>query len=178
MRLLQKQLILIGILLGGLTSCQEEPIKLDYCQMIAEDQSFVNPDKSDMDQFNADRAKRRVLIINNFELLMRKTKQTGLPYVSIGGDSSQTCKHRAVTMTMLHAAQSIPEKFFGKKYAAIFQQEVEKGNLEPELLKISSLLTANTINLCEQLKPEIKAALKLWGLDPAIFANATFVECE
>ena len=54
-------------------SCQDEPIKLDYCEMIKLDQSYVNTDKSNSSKFKSDKEKRSKLIKKNFELLIKKT---------------------------------------------------------------------------------------------------------
>lgn len=171
------QLFFVFLLLLQL-SCSEEKIVLDYCTMIAEDQLHVNQDKSDMDRFNADRKKRHKIFEKNFDLLMQKTRQDGFPFVSLQTYAADSCKYWAVTMTMLHTAQSDPAKFFSKKYARIFQAELNKGNIEKSLLEKSCTLTANTIALCEDLKPDIRRSVEMWGVDFAVFEVADFVKCD
>ena len=83
MKLKGVKLLSIGLFLFGLVACKEEPIILDYCKMISEDQSYVNTDKSDMVKFNADKKERHKIFKKNFELIIRKTKQAGFPYVSL-----------------------------------------------------------------------------------------------
>ena len=114
MKLKKMKISIIGFFLLGLIACKEDPIKLDYCKMISEDQSYVNTDKSDMVKFKADKAERHKIFVNNFELIMRKTKQEGFPYVSLNNYQKDSCKYSAVTMTMIHTAQSNPNVFFSK----------------------------------------------------------------
>ena len=165
-----------GIAFLGLLSCNEQTIDLDYCKMIAEDQSFVNTDKSDMETFNADKASRKKLIEKNFDLLVQKTRQSGFPMIQ--DESMESCKSRAVTMTMLHGAQTLPELFFSEPYVALFKAEMDKGNLERKILLIASTLTARTVELCDGQQPEIEAALALWELDVSLFAEAKFMHCD
>lgn len=169
---------IIGILTILIMSCKNEPIKLDYCKMIAEDQTFVNTDKSDMEQFDSDKLKRREIFKKNFNLIMEKTRQDGFPFVSIENYQNDSCKYWAVSMTMIHTAQSNPELFFSKKYANIFKSELDKGNIERRLLEQSSIITSKTIELCEELQSEIKYATNLWGIDYSIFNDAKFIKCK
>ncbi|MEO1714936.1 MAG: hypothetical protein AAFU60_16515, partial [Bacteroidota bacterium] len=59
----------------GLASlaCTSNRTDVDYCQMIEADQSFVNNDRSDMELFEADWAKRKAIIHANFDLLLEVT---------------------------------------------------------------------------------------------------------
>ncbi len=172
------KLLIIGFYLTGFIACKEEPINLDYCKMISEDQSHVNTDKSDMVKFNADKAERQNKFKKNFELIMQKTEQEGFPFVSLNNYPQDSCKYWAVSMTLIHTAQSRPNLFFSKKYADIFKSEVDKGNIERRLLEQSSIITAKTMELCDHLKPEIKYALKLWGIKSDIFDEANFIKCN
>jgi hypothetical protein len=162
----------------GFIACGQEALILDYCKMISEDQSYVNTDKSDMVNFKADKAKRHEIFKKNFDLLMMKTKQAGFPYVSLNNYQQDSCKYWAVSMTMIHTAQSNPSLFFNKKYAKLFKREMDKGNIEKKLLRQASTITAKTIDLCETIKPNIKYATELWGIDYSIFEEANFIKCE
>ncbi|MEM6316139.1 MAG: hypothetical protein AAF960_00630 [Bacteroidota bacterium] len=170
--------ITIGLLLFLSLSCKEVQVELDYSKMIAEDQLYVNTDKSDIKKYNADKLKRKAIFKRNFELIIDKTKQSGFPYVSLENHQLDSCKYWAVSMTMIHTAQSNPELFFSDKYSKIFKAELEKGNLERTLLEQSSIITAKTIDLCEDLKPQMKSAAKLWGVDYSVFEEANFVSCK
>jgi hypothetical protein len=168
----------LGFFLIGLVACKENPIQLDYCKMISEDQSFVNTDKSDMKSFQADKAERHKIFKKNFDLIMQKTKQEGFPYVSLDNYPKDSCKYWAVSMTMIHTAQSNPGVFFSKQYADLFKREMDKGNIEKKLLEQSSMITAKTIDLCDELKPTIEYATKKWGIDSDIFKEANFIQCK
>jgi len=170
--------IAIFFFLMGLFGCKYEPVVLDYCKMISDDQTFVNTDKSDMVKFNADRKKRHKIFKKNFDLIMKKTKQDGFPYVSLNNYSQDSCKYWAVSMTMIHTAQSNPKLFFSKDYVDLFKTEMNKGNIEKKLLIQSSQITAKTIDLCNNLKPKIKYALDKWELDSMLFDEANFIECK
>jgi hypothetical protein len=174
-----KYLVLsIALILCGFLSCNNEPISLNYCKMIEEDQSFVNTDKTDMNQFNLDKIERHKLFKKNFELLMMKTKQDGFPKVSLNNFKQDSCKYFAITMTMIHTAQSNPNVFFSEKYANLFKREMDKGNIEKKLLTQSATITAKTIDLCKDIKPDIKFAVELWGIDFSIFNEANFIDCN
>ena len=162
----------------GLLSCKSSPIVIDYCEMIKSDQSFVNTDKSDMDQFNADRQARHKIFNSNFDAIMQLTSQEGFPYVSLSTYPADSCKYWAVTMTMIHTAQADPEVFFSKKVAKIFETEMKKGNLEKGLLEKSCIISSRTSEFCEHLRTDIQYATKLWGLKPDIFDESKFVECS
>lgn len=168
----------LAIALATLMACHKKPLTLDYCQMIAADKTHVNMDKSDMVKFEADQAERAKIFKRNFDWIMQKTEREGFPGVSMKNRQADSCQYWAVTMTMLHTAQSNPELFFSKRYAKLFKSEMDKGNLEKVLLFQSSTLTAKTIDLCEELKPDIEYALKIWGLEPQIFDKATFITCR
>ncbi len=166
------------VVLLEMVACDNKTLPLDYCRMIAADQSFVNTNKGNRQAFESDREKRALLIKNNFDLLMEKTRRDGFPSVSASSQRIDSCKYWAVTMTMIHAAQSAPEVFFSKKYASIFNEELQKGNMERSLLQKASMITAKTIELCDDIKPTIEAATQLWEVDFSIFNEATFVNCE
>lgn len=172
------KMVMVAIYLSGLIACSEGPIPLDYCKMISEDQLHVNNDKSDSLKYQADRAERYETFEKNFELIMQKTRQDGFPYVSLNNYTEDSCKYWAVSMTMIHTAQSNPGKFFSKKYADLFKNEMEKGNLERELLERSSIITAKTMDLCDELKPDIEYAVKTWGIRSNIFDEANFINCR
>ena len=146
--------------------------------MIKLDQSYVNTDKSNLSKFKSDKEKRSKLIKKNFELLIKKTKQTGFPNVFLGQPNKDSCMNGAVTMTMIHTAQTSPDKFYGNTIAELFKIELVNGNLDKELLKRSSIVTAMTIELCDNLKPRIEKTLELWDLDKDIFKQAEFINCE
>jgi hypothetical protein len=158
-------------------ACKKESVELDFCKMISEDQLYVNNDKSNMEKYNMDKIERHRLFKKNFNLIMLKTKQEGFPSISLSNAQADSCKFWAVSMTMIHTAQSEPNVFFSKKYVDVFKEEMDKGNLEKELLRRSSITTAMTIDLCEALKPNIKYATKTWDIDPKIFTEAKFITC-
>jgi hypothetical protein len=160
--LLRIKISVIGLFLTGMISCNEKPIKLDYCDMISEDQTYVNNDKSDIIKYNADKSKRHEIFKKNFDLIMQKTKVDGFPKTSFNSyQRKDSCKFLAVEMTMIHIAQSNPQMFYSKKYVDIFKSELDKGNIEKRLLKQSSNVTAKTIDLCEEFRPNIEYALKI-----------------
>lgn len=172
------RILIIGFFVVGIIACKEDKITLDYCKMISEDQSYVNNDKSDMTRFNTDKAERRKIFKKNFDLIIQKTKQAGFPYVSLSNYQNDSCKYWAVSMTMVHTAQTSPDVFFSKKHADLFKSEMDKGNIEKELLERSSIITAKTIDLCDELKPKIEYALNEWQLDSDIFNKAKFITCD
>ncbi len=178
MKLNGVKILSIGFFLFGLIACHEEPINIDYCKMISEDQTYVNTDKSDMVKFKADKEVRHKIFEKNFELIMEKTKQDGFPFVSLNNYPKDSCKYWAVSMTMIHTAQSNPNLFFSKKYANLFKREMDKGNIEKKLLEEPSIITAKTIDLCVELRPDIEYAVKLWGIKLDIFDEANFIECR
>ena len=159
-------------------SCNEKQIEIDYCKMLERDQSFVNNDKSNIEEFNSDKAKRAVLINQNFELLIKKTKQSGFPNIQNNQTLKDSCLERAVTITMIHKSQIDPDQFYGKSMVKLFKNELEKGNLDNEILKKSCLITAMTTDLCENLRPRMKSALALWKLDKELLGKAKFISCD
>lgn len=177
MKLIIKTTI-IGFVLVSLMACKEKTIALDYCKMIAEDQSYVNTNPSDSINFKADKAKRGKIFEKNFALVINKTKQEGFPYINLKNPQEDSCKYWAVSMTMIHMAQSKPAVFFSKKYVNLFKHELDKGNIEKKLLQRASLITARTIDLCEELKPQIEYASKQWAMDIDLFKQANFINCE
>ncbi len=109
---------------------------------------------------------------------MDKTRQDGFPFVSIENYQRDSCKYWAVSMTMIHTAQSNPEVFFSKKYTEIFKSELDKGNIERKLLEQSCIITAKTNELCEELQSNIKYATDLWEIEYSIFDEAKFIKCK
>ena len=170
--------IIYLIFFSSLISCNEKSIDLDYCKMLSDDQSNVNWDKSNMMKFDDDKIKRNKKIINNFKLLIDESKINGFPRVNLDFSSPDSCKNRAVTMTMIHIAQINPNLFFGDKYSKLFKTEIDKGNLDKELLRRSSIVCFRTEEICEFLKPKIEIALNLWDIHSSILKHAKFVKCE
>ena len=178
LRVMGIRILIIGFFISGIISCKEDAIILDYCKMFSEDQSHVNTDKSDMVEFNADKAERHKIFKKNFDLIIQKTEQEGFPFVSLNNYPKDSCKYFAVSATMIHTAQSNPDVFFSKKYADLFKREMDRGNIEKKLLEQSSLFTAKTIDLCNELKPKIEYAINKWGIDSEIFKEAKFINCN
>lgn len=166
--------LFILILLG----CSSDPAPLDYCLMIEADQSFVNNDRSNLAQFEADRAKREALIEANFDGLLEVVNRSGFPILTDKDKEENTCRYRAITMTMIHTAQLFPERFFGPFCTAIFTTEMKEDRLDQALLERASIITARTMDICTDWKPQIQQALFQWGLDLALLEEMSFVECE
>ena len=55
---------------------------------------------------------------------------------------------------------------------------MDRGNIEQKLLEKSSIITAKTIDLCNELKPKIEYATRKWGIDSSIFDEANFIKCR
>lgn len=172
------RICIILICLISLSYCKVDPIKLDYCTMMSEDQSFINYDMSNMVKFNEDKIKREQLFKKNFDLLMLKTKQDGFPNVTVNDFMLDSCKYWAVSMTMIHTAQTNPELFFSNRTANLFKREMDKGNLRKAILEESCVFVASTNDLCNQLSDDIRVACDLWEVDHSIFENTVFVKCK
>ena len=177
MKLVDVKFVFIFIVFSGLQSCNEKVAVLDYCKILTDDQLDVNWDKSDMAKFEADKIKRSNRITNNFELLIRETKENGFPVVSLNFADDENCKSRAVTMTMIHIAQINPKLFFSGYYSKLFKLEIDKGNLDKELLKRSCIIAFKTEEICENLKSNIEDAINLWKLELSIMRDTKFVKC-
>jgi len=154
--------------------------------MITEDQQYVNYDKSDIN-YMEDKKKRHEIFENNFNRLLQVTKQDGFPKVSLKTYKQDSCKYEAVTMTIIHIAQSKPEVFFSKKIAHLFNQELRKGNIEKKLLQKSTVVMAKTMEICISQKKKMEYAINLWQIAQDTFQgevvsdvveNATFINCK
>lgn len=89
-----------------------------------------------------------------------------------------SCQNRAITMTMIHIAQSEPDQFYGSEVASLFKAELTNGNLDKDILIRSSIVAAKTMEFCNDSRLTINRALELWGLDNNIFEEAKFIDCN
>lgn len=146
-------------------ACGKKIVDLPYCEMHEHDQSYVNTDKSDLQKYENDRSNRLKLIENNFELLINYSKRNGFPFVEPNLSVLDSCKYWAVTMTMLHTAQTRPEHFFSKKMSIFFKKEIDKGFLPKDLLEKCLILTTKTTTLSKDEQLDLASAAKLWSID-------------
>ena len=130
-----------------------------------------------MERFEADRAKRKALIEANFNALLEVIDREGFPTLTYKDKAENTCRYRALTMTMIHAAQLFPERFFGPSCVTFFATEMKAGRLEQDLLEQACIIALQTMNLCQELEPFMQQALIRWELDPALMSGASFVPC-
>lgn len=168
------QLLFVFSFLFG---CKENVKDLDYCFIHETDQSFVNTDKSDMVKFQEDKLKRAALIKQNFKDLIHYAEASGFPFVTTNMAMLDSCKYRAVTMTMIHAAQIQPEVFFSQKNIKLFKKELAKGNIRPELLKASIIALVKVYDICSTLKSRIEYALNEWEFKNSLIKDAKFINC-
>jgi len=162
-------------------SCKGDDLILDYCEMLDEDQSHVNHDRSDMVKYISDQNLRLSVFKKNFEMIMQKVDESGFPNssnITTQDESTNGCIDDAVKMIMIHTAQSNPELFFSSKNAKIFKREMDKGNLSRKTIILATNLAVNTIDMCDYLKPRMDYAMKLWGLTGAIYTDNNFIKCN
>lgn len=140
----------------------KKSIKLDYCKMLEEDQSHVNNDKSNMEQYRKDSNLRDAIFYKNFQSIIELTLEEGFPDVNMTKDS---CLNSAVYMTMIHTAQSNPKLFFSNEIVALFKEELKNESLDKQLLNTSTLMGYLSNETEEEIKLMIDVAIKTWNID-------------
>jgi len=153
--------------------CQfSSKISIDYCQMLANDQSYINRDFSDKDKWQSDRKKRSAIFKHNFELLMDKAKLDGLPKTGTFEDFPDSCRFNAISLTFIHIAQSQPELLFEKNIILLLEKEIKSGNLHIDIINSAfRMINSNRIFL-KRLGKEVQLAIQKWEAESLIDWNA------
>lgn len=171
--------VVAGILLIGMVSCESnQPIELDYCAMLTKDQSFVNHGETDSLKRASNYFNRKALFLENFEQLLERTKREGFPQVHFEELPKDSCKNWAITMTLIHMAQAQPDQFFKDEIISLFQNEIKKGNLQPEDLAPAFRVSFTTNEFCEALKAPIQRAVLNWELGSHLDKEPRFKKCD
>lgn len=159
----KKKLILVLLIGFTLMNCGfKKPIKLDYCKMLEEDQSYVNTDKSNMEKHRADANLRDAIFYKNFKSIIELTIEEEFPDVDTKKDS---CLNMAVFLTMVHTAQSNPTLFFSDEIIALFKEEMKNGSLDKEMLINWIVMGYLSNETDEKIKLNIDAAIKKLDID-------------
>ncbi len=171
--------IMLAILLLGIFSCSpNKPLAMDYCEMLQRDQSFVDREETDPAKRERNHLKRQQLFIENYEQIIQCTKREGFPKVRFAHLPQDSCKYWAVTMTLIHTAQTKPEIFFGDESISLFNQQIKKGNLEPEVLAPAFRVSFTTNEFCDDLEESIRKAIKIWGMESYLNKEPKFKKCD
>lgn len=169
-------LLLLNLVVMCMSGCGTKTASpLDYCTMLKKDQDNINLDKSDPN-YEDDRTNRINDIKKNFEELISYSRINGFPYVEINMAGSDSCKFWAITMTMIHAAQTQSEYFFSPKMAVYFQKEIDNGHLNYELIE-QCIEAAQISKICRTQRKSIHNAMTIWGMDTTTLNEFNFIEC-
>lgn len=170
-------LVLAFILVVISFACRRNHLdNIDFCEILSRDQSFVNVDKSNFEKFMEDREIRMGIINENLDLLLAVTRKNGFPNSSIVQDS---CVDKAAELTIIHAAQINQEKLFKKATVRLFEREIEKGNLNKQILERALIIMERTSEVCVSQKKDIVSAVESWGINAQFFrggAQSDFVK--
>lgn len=164
--------ILILILIG----CNNE---LDYCQMLADDQSYVSKSTDSKEQRSANREKRHQLIKANFKQLIAHAESEGFPKIgSLNTSGLDSCRNWAVTMTLFHIGQIDPQLFFEDHTIDILSKEIKSGNLSNKSLVPPLREGFDNHRFCLNNKNSIREAVESWDLKLDDLPEMQFVECD
>jgi hypothetical protein len=171
--------IIIGIFTLIALSCEHnKPIEIDYCEMLARDQYYVNRDETDQAIREENSKKRRQIFEENYEQIIKLTKQEGFPKINFENLPQDSCKYWAVTITLIHIAQSRPEIFFSQETVALFKEEMEKGNLDSKNLAPAFRVSFMTNEFCEELQKPIQDAIESWKMESHLNRKPKFRKCS
>jgi hypothetical protein len=143
--------------------------------MLSNDQAHVNYDKSDVN-YLSDKAMRHEIFRNNFFEIMAYTSKEGFPQIGESNPAPDSCMKRAITITFIHIAQSDITIFFDKKTKGVFQKEIKKGNLPPNLIAKSIAIMLRTNELCMQTKVDLLQFVKDLAIDSEVVQGETLSE--
>lgn len=147
----------------------------NYCQMLSNDQSHVNYDKSDVN-YLSDKAKRHEVFRDNFFEIMAYASKEGFPKIDVKQPATDSCMRSAITITFIHIAQSDITIFFDKKIKRLLQQEIKKGNLPSNLIAKSIAIMLRTNELCRQTKADLLQFVRDLSIESEVVQGETLSE--
>lgn len=169
----------LGILMISMIACKpNKSLELDYCEMLTRDQSYVNHDETDKAVVEENKRKRSQIFVENYEQLIALTKREGFPSISFENLPQDSCKYWAITITLIHIAQTKPETFFSEEAIALFEEEIEKGNIDSEDLAPAFRVSLMTNEFCDDLQGNIEKAIQIWGMEPYLNVRPKFKKCN
>ena len=145
----------------------EKQVELDYCKMLEEDQSFLDNSEE-----------RNKIFEKNFNQILEKTRKEGFPTVSFKDSKTDSCKYWSVTATLIHIVQSKPELLFDQEVIELFKKEMDKGNMDNDLLIPAFKISSKTREFCDTLKSKIEYSTNLWGLNSSLIKEIKYKECQ
>lgn len=161
-----------------LQSCKNEA-ELDYCNMLALDQSYVNTDTSDMKKLKADKLKRKELIKNNFKELIEYSNRNRFPEMGkLNVTGLDSCRNWAVFITCFHIGQIEPQLFFEMQTVKVLTREIQKGNLKSSSLFTSLREGFKFHEFCESKKDVIHKTLETWKIQIDELPVIRFKSCS
>jgi hypothetical protein len=176
-RSINQVLGILTIILFLLTGCKDK--ELDYCKMLELDQSYVNLETPDMENLEANREKRKMLIKNNFKDLIDYADRNRFPEMGkLDVSGVDSCRNWVVFITCFHIGQIEPQLFFEDKTVEVLTREIERGNLKSSSLFTSFIEGFKSHEFCESKKDIIYGALETWQIKIDELPSMKFKNCK
>lgn len=151
-----------------LISCNQPKVDIDYCSMLEEDQSYLSSEELDQ---------RKKVFVENLETIVKEINENGFPDINpIGKPPKDSCKYWAINGTLIHISQTRPDLFYNEDHVSLFETEIKKGNLDPQVL-YPAIKMGSSREFCSDMKSQIFGAIDRWTLDANDF-ELKFKECE
>jgi hypothetical protein len=173
-------LSLVFVLIFILHSCAtKSDIIIDYCEMLALDQSYISSDRSDEEKFQSDRKARKAIFKENFNKIIEYSKINGFPEMgSLQTSGLDSCRNWAVMITLFHVGQSQPHLFFEKETKQLLEKEIEEGRLKSGSLFPPLREGFRNHEFCIQERQDIYSALKAWQIEIDDLPQIQFIDCS
>lgn len=171
--------VFVFLILASNISCQlDNPVQINYCEMLTKDQSHVDFDYTDPQVVKSNVQQRKEIFLENYKQIIALTKQEGFPNINFDSLPQDSCKYWAITATLIHMAQAWPDVFFTEETISLLKKEMEEGNLESEDLTPAFRISFHTNEFCDNLEPLIKKAIDTWEMKPHLDSEPRFKKCD
>jgi len=173
-----KHIVFTSIVTLIFWNCTNETnLKLDYCEMLELDQSFVENDGSEK-QIKSNHAKRKKGFKENFERIIQYSKYNGFPEMgSLQTSGVDSCRNWVVMITLFHVGQTQPKLFFENETKQLLEKEIMEGRLESGSLFPPLREGFKNHEFCLTRQDQIHNALIAWNLKIEDLPKIKFVDC-
>jgi hypothetical protein len=156
---------------------QQEVRYLDFCKMLALDQSNVDFDKRDTVEMRIVNGRRELIFEQNFIAFIDYVKKNGFPKPNLVGHI-ESCRQQAITLMFIHYSQVYPDRFFSNEVKDLFARELEKDGSYRDFLNQSFKMCFMTNDICLHLKSNVLNCLKVWRLDDELKKMIDYQDCK
>ena len=168
------RLLIVLIFLLQTTQVHSQKIAIDTTLLINQMCEMYNNDQSNYDNNTI----RTAIFIENFNWLIKTTKEIGFPNYNLGRTSEERkCIGNFTSATLTHISQTNPHLLINIDIINLIKREINNGNINKQyFIDNLNYWYSGSVKLCSNDIKKYEYALKAWGME--MIPKTKFKKCN